>query len=453
MSSRESVREEITEKEKDTYGDLPVASSKITGVVGLGICVVVGIFAGLGGWAAIAPIDQAVSAPATLLVKGARKQIQHLEGGIVSNVLVSEGQFVEKGHVLIKLRRLQAGSMASRIRNQMDQAMARSIRIGAELRGDDSVTLDSQILYRIEKNPNLLNFIESEQMEFLARRESLSGQINILEQRIIQFKQQIKGLEVLKKSRLQQIALLNIELKDLRILYEKGFYPRTRVLAIERTLEQLLGTVGADDAEIARAQSGAGEAKSQIISLKQRFHEELVSNRREVQAEIMDLQERLIVAEDILERIEIRAPQSGIIQNLEVHTVGGIVRPGEPLMEIVPQGEELLIAARVAPTDIDNVELGQSTEVRFTALNARTTPILFGEVMSVSGDIINESPSELPYFLVRVRLPEDEREKIGNVRLSAGMPAEVFIKTGERTALQYLIKPLSDALTHGLKEE
>jgi HlyD family secretion protein/epimerase transport system membrane fusion protein len=183
------------------------------------------------------------------------------------------------------------------------------------------------------------------------------------------------------------------------------------VLAIERTLEQLLGSVGADEAEIARAQSGAGEAKSQIISLKQRFHEELVSNRREVQAEIMDLQERLIVAEDILERIEIRAPQSGIIQNLEVHTVGGIVRPGEPLMEIVPQGEELLIAVRVAPTDIDNIELGQSTEVRFTALNARTTPILFGEVMSVSGDIINESPSELPYFLVRVRLPEDEREK------------------------------------------
>ena len=165
----------------------------------------------------------------------------------------------------------------------------------------------------------------------------------------------------------------------------------------------------------------------------------------------MDLEERLLVTEDILE-VEIRAPQSGIIQNLQVHTVGGIIRAGQALLEIVPQGEELLIVARVSPVDVDSVEIGQSTEVRFTALNARTTPVMFGEVISVSGDII-ESTSEPPYFRVRVKLSEKELDKISDVKLSAGMPVEVFIKTGERTALEYLVKPLTDALTHGMNEE
>ena len=256
----------------------------------------------------------------------------------------------------------------------------------------------------------------------------------------------------MKESRLQQAKLLDIELKDLRILYEKCIYPRTRVLAIERTLEQLLGSAGADDSDIARARSGAGEAKSQIISMKRRFHEEVASELRKVKAETMDLEERLLVAEDILERIEIRAPQAGIIQNLQVHTVGGIIRAGQALLEIVPQGEELLIVARVSPVDVDSVEIGQSTEVLFTALNARTTPVMFGEVISVSGDII-ESTSEPPYFRVRVKLSEEELDKISDVKLSAGMPVEVFIKTGERTALEYLVKPLTDALTHGMNEE
>ena len=194
-----------------------------------------------------APIDQAVTAPATLLVKGDRKEIQHLEGGIVSRVLVSEGQYVEKDQVLISLRRLQADSMASRIRNQMDQALARRDRLETELIGSKEIVMSPQLLARIERNPSALDFIEAEQLEFLARKDSIAGQVDILEQRIVQFNEQVTGLKILKDSRLQQAKLLEIELKDLRILYEKGFYPRTRVLAIERTRNNSWGverTVG-----------------------------------------------------------------------------------------------------------------------------------------------------------------------------------------------------------------
>ena len=199
---------------------VPKASSRVRGVAIFGLVTVATIFLGLGGWSATAPIDQAVTAPATLLVKGDRKEIQHLEGGIVSRVLVSEGQYVEKDQVLISLRRLQADSMASRIRNQMDQALARRDRLETELIGSKEIVMSPQLLARIERNPSALDFIEAEQLEFLARKDSIAGQVDILEQRIVQFNEQVTGLKILKESRLQQAKLLEIELKDLRILYE-----------------------------------------------------------------------------------------------------------------------------------------------------------------------------------------------------------------------------------------
>ena len=335
----------------------------------------------------------------------------------------------------------------------MDQAVARNARLNAELRGDDAVTFSGELLDQAMNTPAVLDIIEAEQRQFHARRESFNGNIDILKQRIEQFHEQISGFKIQRKSRLEQITLFSEELVGLRELYEKGYYPRSQVLAIERALAQLKGNVGSDDAEIARARSGIGEAESQIINSEQRFREQITAELRDTQAEISDLRERVIVANDILHRIEIRAPLSGIVQNLLVHTVGGVVRPGEALMEITPQGEELMVDARVSPTDIDSIAIGQKAEVLFSALNLRSTPIILGTVLTISGDIIADKATGQAYFLARVEVPKEEREKLGDVKLSAGMPAEVLIQAGERTALEYFMKPIMDQFSRGLNEE
>jgi HlyD family secretion protein/epimerase transport system membrane fusion protein len=286
-----------------------------------------------------------------------------------------------------------------------------------------------------------------------ARRETIDGTIIILNQRIEQLNNEIKGLGIQRTARIEQLNLFESELIGLRELYEQGYYPKTKILAVERAIAQLQGAVGNDLALIARAKSAKGEARNQIVSVKQRFREDVVKQLRDVQVEIADLNERLLVAEDVLQRIEIRAPRSGIIQGIKFHTVGGVVRPGDIIMEIAPQDDDLVVNARVLPTDIDNVTIGQRAEVRLTALNTRTTPAIYGYVVSVSGDSMSDDRSSGPYFLTRIEIPTDEKQKLGEIKLTAGMPADVLIQTGERTALTYLLKPMSDAFARGLNEE
>jgi HlyD family type I secretion membrane fusion protein len=428
-------------------------SSALSGVFGFGLAVVLIAFVGLGGWAAVAPLASAIPAPAVLSVKGERKQIQHLEGGIVEKILVEEGEHVEKDQLLVLLDPIQAGATTSRIRLQIDQQLAITARLKAELADAPEVEFPDELLSRAD-DPQVMQIIATEKDQFEARRESFNGQISILEQRITQLQDQIRGLQVQRQSRLDQLKIFADEVVGLRELYEKGYTPRTQVLAVERAMESLKGARGSDDAEIAQVRNSIGESETQIISLKQRFREDAVSQLRENQANIADLRARMIVAQDILRRVEIRAPQSGIAQNVKTHTVGGVVRAGEVLMEIAPQNEELLVEAKVSPSDIDGVTIGQEAEVRFSALNLRETPIIIGTVRSVSGDRLIDETNRQPYFLARVEVSPEERAKLGDgARLSAGMPAEVLINTGERTALQYLLKPLTDALARGLTEE
>lgn len=427
--------------------------SGLRGVVGFGLAVVLIAFVGFGGWAATAPLASAIPAPAVLSVKGERKQIQHLEGGIVERILVEEGERVEKGQTLVVLDRVQAGATTARLRLQIDQQLAIQARLRAELADADEIEFPQELLERADTDPKVMDIITAEVDQFNARRESLDGQITILEQRIEQLQDQIRGLQTQRQSRFDQLDIFAAEVVGLRELYEKGYYPRTQVLAVERAMARLQGEVGSDDAEIARARNGVGESKTQIINLEQRFREDAIEQLRGVQANLADLQERMAVAKDILRRVEIRAPQTGIAQNVKTHTIGGVVRPGETILEIAPQDEELLVEAKIAPSDVDGVTIGQSAEVRFSALNLRSTPSTFGVVRTVSGDRLIDEASGQPYFLVRVEVSAEERAKLGDVKLSAGMPAEVLIQTGERTALQYLLKPLTDALARGLNEE
>lgn len=428
-------------------------SSSSRNLTFFGLLVVGGIFLGLGVWSAVAPLAKSVFAIATLSVKGDRKQIQHFEGGIVSALNITEGQMVEKGDLLVSLNPLQASASVARHHGQLNQALAREVRLESELEGSPDLILKGRLLQRLEDDPNIFKIIEAEQKHFKARRETILGTIAILNQRTAQLDNEIKGLNIQKVARLEQLRIFENEIIGLRELNAKGYYPTAKILAVERAIAELRGAAGNDLALIARAKSARGEAQNQIVSVKQRFREDAVEQLRNIQVEIADLTERLLVAEDVLQRIDIKAPRSGIVQGVQFHTVGGVVKPGEVLMEIAPQDDELVVNAQVSPTDIDSVVVGQRAEVRLTALNVRTTPSIFGYVVSVSGDSLIDPRSDAPYFLTRIEIPIEEKKKLGIIRLTAGMPADVLIQTGDRTVLDYLLKPLSDAFARGLNED
>ncbi len=428
-------------------------SSSVKNVVLFGILVVLTIFVGLGIWSATAPLARAVSAAAILIVKSERKSIQHFEGGIVASLNVTEGQQVEKGDLLVALDPLQATASVARHIGQLNQALAKEARLESELADRESIDFSGPILDRINSDRSILEIVETEQRHFIARRETLHTHIAILKERIDQLGSEIKGLEIQRESRLEQYKIFEEEIVGLRELNAKGYYPKSKLLAVERAMAELRGAAGHDLAEISRAKSSRREADNQIVNLRQRYREEVVKELADIQIEITDLNERLVVASDVLERVEIKAPRPGIIQGIKVHTVGGVVKPGEILMQIAPQDEELIVSARVTPMDIDSVAIGQVAEIRLTALNVRTTPAIYGRVLSMSGDSLNDEVTGEPYFMTRIEIPVEEKDKLSNVKLTAGMPADVLIQTGERTALDYILKPMTDAFARGLNEE
>ncbi len=435
----------------ETFFPRPSSSSKKT--VFFGTFVVVSIFLGLGWWSATAPLARAVAAFATLTIKGERKQIQHFEGGIVGSLHVSEGQMVEQNQLLVALNPLQASANVARHDTQLNQALARQARLESELEEEETIVLSGKILSRLANDPKVGEILDAEQRHLIARRETMTGTIAILQQRIQQLKNEIVGLKIQKQSREEQLKIFRDELIGLKDLYDKGFYPRSKILAMERAMVDLKGASGNDMALIARAKSAMGEANNQIVSVKQRFREDVIKQLRDVKVEISDTTERLTVATDVLDRIEIRAPKSGIVQGMRIHTLGGVIRPGDILMEIAPQDDDLVVNAQVLPTDIDNIVIGQRAEVRLTALNARTTPAIYGTVVSISGDRLIDPLTKNAYFLTRIEISDQERAKLGETKLTAGMPADVLIQTGERTALDYLLKPMTDAFVRGLNED
>ncbi len=428
-------------------------SSNSRNVIFFGLILVFVIFFGIGLWAATAPLAKAVSAYANLSVKGERKQIQHLEGGIVGSLHVTEGQHVARGELLLALNPLQASATVARHEAQLDQALVRKARLESELIWERIITLSGQLLDRLEKNEAILEIFSAEEKHLHRRLDTIEGTITILNQRIEQLDSEIQGLKIQQTARIEQLKIFEDEIVGLKDLNEKGYYPKSKILAVERAMADLRGAAGNDLALIARAKSARGEAENQIVSVKQRFREDITKQLRDTQLEITDLNERLRVAEDVLERIEVRAPRSGIVQGIKFHTVGGVIKPGDILMEIAPQDEELVVKARVLTEDIDSIEVGQRAEIRLTALNTRATPAIYGFVKSVSGDSMTDPGGKIPYFLSIIEIPTDERKKLGKVKLSAGMTADVLIQTGERTALNYILKPMLDAFARGLNEE
>lgn len=427
-------------------------SSRFTRV---GVIAAAALFGGLALWSIFAPINSAVIAPGQLSVETNRKTIQHLEGGVIRQIHVKDGQTVNAGDLLIDLDDTVTRANVDVLTAQLAEALARLARLYAERDGLPSIPEDS-IAFGFA--PADLDYSENlkGQASLLAARESTkTTQVALLGERIVQQEKRIEGFGRQLRSLREQGRLIGEELDGVKRLNAEGFAPTTRVRELERARESISGQQGQLTAASAEAQSVISEAKLEIERLKQKSREDAINESADIEVQIAGLIERRTAALEALRRSEIRAPEKGVVLGLAFHTVGGVIGPGTPVMDIVPEGDQLVLSARIAPRDIDKVKPGQEAVIRFTALNTRTTPEAIGSVRQVSADNIIDKQSGMAYFLVLIDLPpEDEMKAILKGQpLLPGMPAESFIKTGAQPAISYLLRPLTDAFARSMRED
>lgn len=418
-----------------------------------GLAVILLVFGGFGAWAAMAPLAGAVIASGVLTVDSNRKQVQHLEGGTIAEIEVQDGDYVEQGQVLIRLDETEPRATLAILEGEYDMARARAARLKAETAGAAEITFPADLVAAGAHAPKRAEILDGQRILFVTRRRSLDGQTGILIQRIAQLEDEIAGLEWQQRAKAEQSRLIREELADMEHLLTKGLVPKTKVLALKREAARLEGERGEHLAAIARARTAIGETRLEIAQLTHAFQEQATTELREIETQIFDLEERIVAARHVLDHIEIRAPQSGYVVGLQVHTLGGVVQPGDTLLEVVPDRDRLLVEVHIRPLDIDNVALGQSTEVQLTAFKSRTTPVLRGEVVYVSADILSDPRSGETYYLGRIAIPDAEVARLGGLALQPGMPATVMIQTGARTPLAYLIQPIRDGIRHAWREE
>ena len=413
---------------------------------------VIGLTFGVAGvWAAVAQLDKAVMASGFVETEMNHKTVQHLEGGIIREILIKEGDHVSESQPLFRLQKTQAKASHETVASQLDSSLALEARLAAERGQQEKIAWPEDFVRRMNDS-NLSRIILDQAHQFTERRASLNGQIDILEKRIEQTRKQLQGLAVEKDATQKQVGYINQELIGLRSLGQKNLIPMTRVYAMERERTRLEGSIGQADADMAKAESAIGETKLQIQQTRQKFQEDVAASLLDVRQKIAELQERKRVAQDILDRIDITAPRAGMVQNLKVFTIGQVIRSGEPLLDIVPDDEQLIVSAQFSPTDIDIVYAGMKAEIRFPAFHARNIPVMMGELRSLSRDRLMDEMTRQYYFrgviaLNRADIPEEFRS-----RVRSGMPAEVIVAAGERTVLSYLVSPLTSSLRKALRE-
>lgn len=417
----------------------------------LGAALIVLLVGGLGGWAAWASINGAVIASATVVVESSSKKVQHFEGGIVSEIYVKDGDRVKTGSLLLRLDQTETRSQLAIINSRLNELMANNARLKAERDGAETIEFSEELAQRADDR-EIRSILRGQSRLFAARAKERRGKKEQLQYRIAQLREEIGGLEAQRDSKKRQISLIGDELEGLFVLREKKLVPKTRLLALQREAAKLEGERGSLIAEIARARGKISEIELNIIQVEQEARTEVLTELREVETSLVEYMERRVAARVRLRRTEIVAPQDGIVHQLAVHTIGGVITASEPVMLIVPERDSLVLEAQVAPNDIDQVRPDQTAAVRFATFDQRTTPELNGTVTRVSADLTRESVEAQPYYTVRLSLPKHEIERLGGQTLKPGMPAEVFIQTGARTALSYLLKPLTDQIARTFRE-
>ena len=417
---------------------------------GLRILLVAGILG--GGWFFFMPLAGAVVVPGNLVVQSNVKKIQHPTGGVVAEIAVQNGSRVHAGDLLVRLDATQAKASLEMVNKQLIEVRAKMARLTAERDDLAQIKIPPELSARASDD-TVKSLLASEEALFKARSSARHSQKDLLQSKIAQLTQEISGLEVQVDSRAKQLELIKGELAGVQDLYDKRLVPITRLTSLQREAARIDGERGQLAASIAETRSKIGEAQLQIVRTDQDFRTEVVKDLGDAQGKEAELVERGVAARDQLDRIEIRSPTSGVIHQLAVHTIGGVIKAGDTIMEIVPDTEDLQVEARLQPQDIDHVHNGQAAFVRFSAFNRRTTPQLTGTVSYVSADTSHDQQTNAPYFTVRVTLPEDERRRLAGQQLVPGMPAEVFMQTGSRTMASYLFKPIREQMRRAFVEQ
>ena len=419
----------------------------------IGMFVVVVLIGGLGTWAATAELSGAVIAPGTIVVESNVKKVQHPTGGIVKEILVKEGDRVKEGDVLVRLDDTLTRATLGVVRSQLEELMMREARLLAERDDAAKVVFPDELLAR----ESLASAMVGEARLFESRRNARIGQREQLTERVAQTREEIRGLEAQQEAKEKEIDLIARELVGVADLFAKNLVSIMRYMQLQRDQARLQGERGQLIAEIARARGKISEVELQIIQLEKDFRTEVLRELRDAQGKIAELRERVNAAQDQLNRVELRAPQTGIVNQLAIHTIGGVIGNGETLMQIVPRTDDLIVEAKVAPQDVDQLVIGANTVVRIMAGNTRTMPELNGKLIYVSADLTREQAGQgVPaqsFFVVRVALPDKETMRLGgDFQLLPGMPAEAFIQTYARTPLEYLLRPLNEHLARTFRE-
>jgi HlyD family secretion protein len=426
----------------------------------VGLAITVLLIGGVGGWAATSRLAGAVIAPGTVVVGSNVKKVQHPTGGVVGQILVKDGDEVDAGQIVLRLDDTVTRSTLGVVRSQLDEFTAREARLAAE-RDDATAIVFPPYLTAAREESSVTMAIAGEKKLFESRRAARAGQRSQFLERTSQLNEEIRGLSAQLEAKESELALVAKELIGVASLYEKNLVSISRYMQLQRDQTRLQGERGQLIADIARARGKISETELQIIQLDRDFLTDVLQDLREAQGKIAELKERFTGEEDKLKRVDLRAPQAGVVHQLTVHTVGGVISNGETIMQIVPRADELVIEAKVAPNDIDQIAVGAKATVRIMAGNQRTTPQIIGLLTRVSADLAHEQqqqqqqnsvqPSQ-PYYTVRIALPPEEVARLRDIRLVPGMPAEVFIQTHERTPLEYLLKPLREQIARTFRE-
>jgi HlyD family secretion protein len=415
-----------------------------------GLAVVALLAGGVGGLAATTELAGAVIAPGTMVVDTNVKKVQHPTGGVVGELRVRDGDRVKSGDIVVRLDETITQANLAIVVKSLNEMQARLARLEAERDDAADVQFSAELLRR-SADVEVKRAIDGERNLFHLRRKARAGQKQQLGERISQLREEIQGLAGQAAAKKREIELIGTELEGVRDLWRKNLVQIQRVTALERDSARLEGERGQLIAATAQSKGKISEIELQIIQIDQELRSEVAKELREVQAKIAELVERKVAAEDQLKRIDIRSPQDGVVHQLAVHTVGGVITAGEAMMLIVPEADNLTVEAKLNPQDIDQVHPGQKATLRFSAFNQRTTPELTGLVTRVSADLTTDQRSGVSYYTARISIPEEEVARLGGLKLLPGMPLEAFIQTGDRTVLSYLTKPLTDQIARAFR--
>lgn len=416
----------------------------------IGFLIVLVTFGVFGVWAFFAPIDSSAMASGTVVVKSYKKTVQHFDGGIISKIFVKDGDLVTENQPLIILDDTQIKAQLEIARSQNIALAAKVARLEAERDQIKKIQYPDFLLNM--NDPRILAARQAEDNLFNSRKSSYEGEISLLEKRISQIGSKITGLQEQVDSKKQLIASYKEEINDLNELLKEGFADKIRLREFERSYAMQMGEIGNLNAEIATNQMMISETRLQILQTQKQFQEQVAEKLSEAQTQLNDAIEHVTASQDKLNRVVIKAPTDGLVLGLTVHTENAVITPGSPILDIVPQNTDLIVEAKVSPMDIDKVSVGLNAEVRFSSFKQKTTPQVFGKVVHVSADSFTNDKNE-SFYIARIELTPESLKDLSSLQLVPGMPADVLIKTGERTLVEYLTKPISDALNRSLIED